>query len=296
MAVPDPPKADEYLQRIGYYRLSAYWFPFRKLTQLQDGSYKLGDDFKAGTEFKHATDLYAFDKSLRLLMLDAIERIEVSVRTEVALAIGRHAPRAHRDPTKVDRKFTTVYPPKPRSMYADWIDKLNDKEATSKEEFADHFRSKYAGERMPIWIAVELLDFGPLSIFLSGMRYSDLQTIQASYGLRPHLIKSWIKSLSAVRNGCAHHSRLWNRPLVHQPALPKAGEIADLDHLLQAPAGNQRLYAALAISRILLRRINPRTEWANRLKALMRTFPTAPNITIADAGFPPGWDQLPLWA
>lgn len=297
MAVPDPDKAEEYLQRIGYYRLSAYWYPFRKLVQLPDGAYKLGDDFKKGTEFRHATDLYAFDKGLRLLVLDAIERIEISVRTEVALTVGRYSPTAHRDLTKVDRRFATIKPPRANSMYSDWINKLNDKEANSKEEFAVHFRSKYPGEQMPVWIAVELLDFGPLSIFLSGMRYGDLQRISASYGVpSPHLVKSWIRSLAAIRNVCAHHSRLWNKPLIDQPALPRAGEIPTLDHIALAPDSNRRLYAALAIVRLLLKRINPRTKWADRLQSHMATFPDAPNVKIADLGFPADWQKLPLWA
>jgi abortive infection bacteriophage resistance protein len=297
MAIPNHAKADEYLRRIGYYRLSAYWYPFRKLVRDDNGSFKLSDEFKEGTEFKHATDLYAFDKGLRLLVLDAIERIEISARTEVALAIGRHAPKAHRDHTKLDNRFISVRPGKLESMYAEWLRKLDSKELTSKEEFAVHFRNKHHGDQMPIWIAVELLDFGPLSIFLSGMRYTDLQVIAASYGIpRQHLVKSWIRSLSAIRNICAHHSRLWNKPLIDQPALPRQGEIEALDHILAIPNGNHRLYAALAIMRLLLKEINPRTKWADRLRDHMDTFPDAPNIKPSDMGFPENWQRLDLWA
>ncbi|MER9159080.1 Abi family protein [Mesorhizobium sp. M0778] len=225
--------------------------------------------------------------------MDAIERIEISVRTEVALAIGRHAPKAHRDPARVDKRFTTIAPPRQQSMYTDWLNKLDGKEADSKEEFAVHFRTKYNGDQMPVWVAVELLDFGPLSIFLSGMKYADLQLIAASYGIRFHLVKSWIRSLSAIRNVCAHHSRLWNKPLIDQPALPSQGEIPVLDHMIAG--GNKRLYAALAIIRLLLKQINPRTKWADRLKAHMATFPAAPNIKVSDMGFPADWEKLPLW-
>lgn len=296
MALPEPTKADEYLRRIGYYRLSAYWYPFRKLISRPDGTFQLSDDFKPGTEFKHATDLYAFDKALRLLTLDVIERIEVSVRTEIALTIGRHHPRAHRDPNHVDGKFKRVSAPNPRSMYAQWLEKLDGKEAHSKEEFAVHFRTKYPGDRMPVWIAVELLDFGPLSIFLSGMTYPDLKLVATSYGIaRPHLLASWIRSVSEIRNICAHHSRLWNKPLIHQPALPQLGEISELDHLVARQNSNRRLYAALALMQHLLRQANPRTKWASRLKAHLATFPQAPNKSVADMGFPDGWENLPLW-
>ncbi|UVK43253.1 Abi family protein [Mesorhizobium sp. AR07] len=144
--------------------------------------------------------------------------------------------------------------------------------------------------------AVELLEFGPLSHFLSGMKYPDLMAISASYGgLRPHLIKSWVRALCGIRNVCAHHSRFWNRPLVDQPSLPRAQEVPHLDHLLGDPDSNKRLYAALAIMQTLLKTVNPRTKWADRLKAHVATFPQSPHITIASAGFPPNWQALPLW-
>src|SRR5690242_9811884 len=85
MQISDKPKALSYLERIGYYRLSAYWYPYRvpKIIRLSDGSTEERGDgtFKTGTEFSQIIDLYVFDKRLRLLMLDALERIEIALRT-----------------------------------------------------------------------------------------------------------------------------------------------------------------------------------------------------------------------
>lgn len=297
MVIPDAAKCEEYLQRIGYYRLSAYWFPFRQLGQKEDGTFFLRNEFKLGTTFKHATDLYAFDKGLRLIILDAIERIEISVRTEVALALSAIAPLAHRDTRNFNNRFSQFAPPKTQSRYQEWLQKLDEKAAYSKEEFAEHFRTKYAGEFMPIWIAVELLDFSPLSISLSQLKHAEQQKISASYGnISFRLIQSWIQALCNVRNICAHHARLWNKPLVNQPAIPRAGEAPSLDHLGGTPDTNKRIYAALAVMRLLLKEINPRTKWAERLKKHVGTFPhEAPNISLSDAGFPDNWDELPLW-
>lgn len=296
MVVTDHEKAAEYLRRIGYYRLSAYWYPFRKRSTLEDGSSQSIDEFKDDTEFKNVTDLYAFDKTLRLIVLDAIERIEVSIRTEVALVIGAHGAFAHREPGNLDGKFVTRVPGKAQSRYEIWLEKIDKRAATSKEEYAAHFRSKYNGTPMPIWVAVELLDFGPLSHFLSGMKYRDLKKVSESYGGIPqHLIKSWVRSLCGVRNVCAHHSRLWNRPLIDQPILPKVGQIPELDHLLETAASNRRLYAALATMRYLLQRVNPRTKWAKRLSDHISTFPESPHINIASTGFPDQWRELDLW-
>lgn len=296
MVINDVPKANEYLSRLGYYRLSAYWYPFRKTGLSPQGQQIVLDDFKLGTEFKWATDLYAFDKALRLQLLDVLERIEVFVRTGIALTIGKHDPWCHRDPARLDRSFVSPNH-HGRTPHTDWISKLDDKEANSKEEFAVHFRSKYAGSQMPIWVAVELLDFGPLSYLLSGLKKPDAAAVARRCNVpRPDLFTSWVRSLSVTRNTCAHHARLWNKPMIDQPRLPPPGMIPLLDHLAGSPHSNRRIYAACAIARYLLLAVNPRTQWSQRLKSHVATFPQNPHVTLTTMGFPPGWEALPLWA
>lgn len=296
MVIDDVPKATEYLSRLGYYRLSAYWYPFRQTTKSANGAVVVLDDFKPGTEFKWATDLYAFDKTLRLQLLDVLERIEVFVRTGVALTVGKHDPWAHREPKLLDRRFTSKNPTSGKVPHTDWLARLDDKAIGSKEEFAGHFRTKYPKSHMPIWIAVELLDFGPLSHFLAGLKWVDTNAIATTCGVpRPDLFASWVRSLSVVRNTCAHHARLWNKPLIDQPKLAAGGAVPLLDHLATAPHTNRRIYAACAIARYLLLAVNPRTQWSQRLKAHMATFPTNPYVTMNTMGFPKGWESLPLW-
>ncbi len=181
-------------------------------------------------------------------------------------------------------------------MYDEWLEKLDDKARTSKEEFAEHFRTKYNQSHMPIWIAVELLDFGPLSHLLSGMKNTDLMKISMSYNLpNPVVLKGWIKSLSFVRNVCAHHSRIWNKALVNQPPMPHAGKIPQIDHIATSPYQSKRIYAALCVLRYLLKSANPRTKWHERLKAVAAAFPASPHISLKTAGFPDNWDALDLW-
>lgn len=149
---------------------------------------------------------------------------------------------------------------------------------------------------MPIWIAVELLDFGPLSFMLSGLRRRDQGDIAQKLGVpRPALLTSWVRSLTFVRNVCAHHARLWNRPLIDQPKLPIMGEIPHLDHVATSPYGNLRIYSACAIARYLLMAVNPRTQWAQRLRDHLTTFPDSPHVSLKTSGFPVDWEKLPLW-
>ena len=66
------------LDHLNYYRLGAYWLPFESSHSTHA--------FKPGTRLEDVLNLYVFDRELRLLVLDAIERVEVSVRT-----VGLHA-------------------------------------------------------------------------------------------------------------------------------------------------------------------------------------------------------------
>ena len=73
MVFDDFGTAEFYLEHLNYYRLSAYWLPF-------EADHKT-HRFQPNTRFERVLNLYVFDRELRLLVLDAIERVEVSVRS-----------------------------------------------------------------------------------------------------------------------------------------------------------------------------------------------------------------------
>ena len=69
--ISDKPKAVRYLECIGYYRLSAYMYPFLKIP-------KDAHQYKKGTTFQQVLNLYRFDKKLRMLLLNEIEKVEIT--------------------------------------------------------------------------------------------------------------------------------------------------------------------------------------------------------------------------
>lgn len=300
MAVANPAKAAAYLERIGYYRLSGYWHPLRQSQVIAAPGGKAAtqvlDTFRPGATFAQAVDLYVFDKHLRLLFLDAIERIEVALRVDIALLLGARNPWAHRNPTLLHGNFARrVNLNTGRTSHQDWLARLDQAASRSKEEFVRHFTSRYSGP-LPIWIAVELWDFGMLSTFLAGMAASDQAAVAAKYGVhRPELLAGWMRAINHVRNICAHHGRLWNRSPADQPKPPKAGEIALLDHLASDPFAQTRLYGVAAPMQYLLRFINPTTSWPDRLRRHLDGFPTAPGVAVGQTAFPAGWEKLLLW-
>ncbi|HEY9550826.1 MAG TPA: Abi family protein [Prevotella sp.] len=68
LVISDEARAERYLEHISYYRFSAYTIPFQ---QLNNPSHH----FKPNTTFDDILNLYIFDRELRLLVLDAIERM-----------------------------------------------------------------------------------------------------------------------------------------------------------------------------------------------------------------------------
>ena len=76
--VEDEDKAECQLMNVSYYRLSAYMFPFKK-----NVGGRIIDEFRYGTKWRDIYRLYVFDRKLRLLVFDAIEKIEVAIRTQM---------------------------------------------------------------------------------------------------------------------------------------------------------------------------------------------------------------------
>ena len=72
LIIPDLARADRYLSFIGYYRLSAYTIPFQHIVATPS---TVLHQFKTNTTFDDVLNLYIFDRELRLLVMDAIERM-----------------------------------------------------------------------------------------------------------------------------------------------------------------------------------------------------------------------------
>lgn len=293
LIVTEPEKALNYLERIGYYRLSGYWYPFRVLS---NADRVILDIFKSEASFQNAVDLYVFDKKLRLLVLDALERIEIALRVDISHTLGEKDPFAHIKPEFLSNNFCSKVNKKTGlTEHAQWLKTHDGLIQRSKEKFIEHNKDKY-GLPLPIWIACEIWDFGTLSKLFSGMKPDDKNTIASKYGVSEgRIFESWLRSLNYLRNVCAHHSRLWNRNIIDQPKLPKAGEVSWVDpfqgeaHLLARP------FLLLCIAKHLLTIINPSSSWGQRLTVLLLEFPDLQHVglNLNGMGAVEGWEQ---WA
>jgi len=298
LAVTDAWRAGRHLQRIGYYRLKDYWFPFRETRTTIDAQgrpvQETLETFRAGTRFEDAVALYVFDKRLRLVMMDVIERIEIALRVDIAHTLGARDLWAHRAPGFLDPK-RSVSPTRTGTRHGDWLARSDAAEARSRAEWVRAYRGSYSSP-LPVVMAVETWEFGTLSHLVGMLHPSDRVSISRKYAIpRPEMLESWMRAIAGVRNTCAHHGRLWNHPLVDQPSLPTAAEMPSLGHLRVYNATQTRLYAVAAVCAHLLSVMQPASQWRTRMRDLWHQFPAIPGINPAQAGFMPTWRTLPLW-
>lgn len=278
MRIADRALALQHLTHISYYRLRAYWLPFEQVAAN-------GDDhvFATGADFATVLAIYDFDRELRLLLIDAIERVEIALRTRLASVLSlRYGPFAHED---------SAYFAKAHVLQQS-REELAKEYARSRETFAEHYRCQYPQlPSPPLWVACELMTLGHLSRWLQNMRIpKDRQTVADAYGLDEKVLVSFAHHLTIVRNHCAHHGRVWNRKLSLKMQIPgkkPAGLSAQFN-----PAQDRRLYNTLTMLAYLMSVISPASTWRQRLKALIHA---TPQIAVVDMGFPAGWEQMAIW-
>lgn len=299
MQITDEPAALSYLERIGYYRLSAYWYPFRIFKYQQNPENQSitiirEDNFLPDTQFLDAVNLYIFDKRLRMLVGDALERIEVALRVDMAYLLGERDLFAHHDINQFHPRFAGQSGKSGQSKFSEWQQKYTGLLGRSKEDFVKHYREKH-GPDLPIWVAIEVWDFGLMSQLFSMMKVSDQERIARKYGVQDwKVFQSWLRSLNYLRNLVAHHSRLWNRNVIDQPKLSAAGVIPWCDSFIGKADLQAKPFLLLAICRHMVKVVCPGTQWPERIKKHLNHFPdqySSCKRSILDMGVPDTWED-----
>jgi abortive infection bacteriophage resistance protein len=296
LQVDDTQAALDYLERLGYYRLSGYWYPLRAIdpvASLAHGKAVRLDDFMPGCRFEDVVRLYVFDKKLRLLALDALERIEMAVRVDVAHLLGKNDPCAHEKAECLHGNFTKQQlktgPDAGKTQHQVWLAKYQAlMHRARKEPFVAHHQQHYGA--LPIWAAIEVWDFGLLSKLFAGMKHADQQTIANLYGAPSgRAFAQWLRSLNFIRNVSAHHSRLWNINVLELSSVPNSWPVT---------LNKAKPLFYFCLMQQLLTVICPNSSWGQRFKILLtQEFPRVNNqaISLLDMGAFDGWEKWNLW-
>lgn len=306
LIIQNEQKAYCFLQVVSFFRLTPYMRPFQLSEDIEHG-------FKPGARLQELTRLYDFDRRLRLLVMDALERIEVAARTAISNHMGpEYGTHWYIDPSCFTRKYRhqglldSIRSRQEKARVDHMrecarIDKSkapDDRKAhlkrlRAKESYARHYVLTYTDpDVMPAWAAMEEITLGELSHLFKGLaRDADKKAIARRLAMPAPLMQSWLHTLTTIRNICAHHARLWNRELGIRPELPRKVNFLWPQHL-QQPGQHARMFSILSILNLLMRQVSPNTSWDRRLHELLAEFP---EISLAAMGFPADWQADPFW-
>lgn len=289
MIIRDPLRAQRKLTQVGYYRLSGYWNTSQKYKFLAPKQKQIFSEFQDNTTFESIFNFYLFDKSLRLELTCALERIEVYLRTIIAHELGRIDPMAHKDKKNFSR-FSTNAALSGKNGLSDfdlWHVKHEELLKNSREEsILSHLNND---KPIPLWVASEAWSFGTLSKLYSMLNGTNQQRICDRIGLDSRVIlDNWLINFTGIRNRCAHHSRLCNRPNIRTLIIPKNGYF----NLLNLSENEKnKLYGFICVVWFLVKKIGPSSKWINRIADIIDNKPHVTGFNfksmgIGDDGFP----------
>ena len=269
--------AAKVLSVISYFRFSNYLRPYE--------ADKTKHIFKPGKLFGDAVKLYYFDKSLRGIIFSAIQFVEIALRTSIIQNFSmKHGPFWFMDASLF----------KNTQIYNECVNSIQAELSRTKEDFIQEHFAKYDSPNMPpAWKTLEVISFGTLGKLFSNFKDNTVKkTVARGFNVPQHVyLESWIASLAALRNCCAHHARVWNRVYPIKPQLPKSKMMRsswiDISNIFP-----NRLYAILCCLLYWTNNISSDNSFKTDIVGLLLKNPM---VDVAAMGFPRGWDEEPLW-
>lgn len=277
MLIRNEQEASALLKHISYYRLKGYWWDMQ--------SDKINHIFNPNSYFENVIERYNFDRELRLVLFDAIEIIEIALRTKMVYHLSqKYGGLWYLNPTIVENK----------EMHARQLEELKMEFARSGEIFAKEFRIKHPDENPDAWIILEVATLGTLSKIYKNIKHQLPQKaiIANEMGLNLHSeLSSWLESISYLRNIIAHHSRIWSRNMVKRPVAPLNPRSQWLQNGITEAQEKKPFYVITAML-YLCNEIYPDHKIKNKILTL---FEQSPNIPIYKIGFFNNWQKEAIW-
>lgn len=263
----------DYLRGVGAYRLKGYWH------HLVDAS---SQRFPSGSSFGQIIDRCEFDRELRAATAAAIDRLEVAIRTAIADALSlKHSPYWFLLPG--------IFKPTRDWGMGHLIRKIEEEVRRAEgKRFVEHYLAKYDEPYLPpSWAVAECVSFGLWSRTYSILRdVNDKKAISRRFAIdEPDVFKSWIHSLTVVRNLAAHHGQILRVKLGVAPANYKKAGIKFRDQ--------KSFFATATVIQYLLRQTRLPNTWVEDLEAIFSKYPS---VSSSELGFPATWRSEPGWS
>ena len=207
----DVDKAKEILLDVGYYRIGFYSFPFEiSFPELENRTHQVNE----GTTFKGIYDLYEFDTKLRRLLLNALERIEVNIRTQITYIVSNFY------------KSSPTWFADSNLMNSDFVDTFEDKvyKTLRDNPIIKRHHNKYINDKYaPAWKSIEFMTLGNLTSLYRAIKDESLKLeIAKRYGCTIRVFINYLETIRVIRNKCAHGNCIYNtevaKGIVTKPA------------------------------------------------------------------------------
>lgn len=274
LIIVDDQTAKNYLKNISYFRLQGYWWEFQ--TDKKDHK------FIEGTNFNDVINLYTFDRKLRLLLFDVLERIEIALRTKLV-----YYPSIELGQWWFEEKDNFHS----EDYFKESIGEIEKELSRTKEVFIQkHYENYGTKHRPPAYKTLEIISFGCLSKLYSNLKNEIIakDRIAVEFDLpNANFLRSWLQSFNTVRNFIAHHSRLWNRKLHFAPKILGKPN----SDFISKPDDERSMYYVISCSLYVLNKVSPGHSLKEKMKGLLLNH----NINLEEMGFPDDWETQPLW-
>jgi abortive infection bacteriophage resistance protein len=305
MVISNGSKAKRIIEMENYYNLIN---GYKRL--FLDTSY-LGPDeaYLPGTRFEEVYALYLFDRELRNLFMRYILEIENNVKSVLAHDFsGKYG---HDNYLKVSN-FDTSVKRWEKKTTAQKIGDVSDLISNLQHETARHLSknnpmiSHYMLEYgyVPLWVLVNTLTLGTISIFYSYLSQKDQNDIGRHFMLKPEEMNSFLQVLTIYRNACAHDERLYNLKALRRSMKPNSITTMPIHQKMNIPVnagnnpecGKNDLFAIVIIFKTMLSKTSF-SKFYRTLKHQMDSLGSSlSTISLSNVekemGFPINWTDI----
>lgn len=151
--INDKIKAEFFLNNNNYYRLAPYWKHLEK-----NKSHELKNEIM----LEDIIDIYNADIVIRQILIQAIEKIEISFKTQLAYTLSnKYGPHFHLD-KNIFLSAYSVLPFNSPPNYITTYDYLLKEYSKIPADVKTHYKSVYQEELPPIWVIIEFFSFGTI--------------------------------------------------------------------------------------------------------------------------------------
>lgn len=288
MRFKDETIAASYLTNISYYRLKGYWWDMQ--TDFKQHT------LKPDTWFEDIIDRYNFDRHLRLILFDAIERIEIALRTKLIYHFSvSYGGLWYLDSNLFENKTIRLNDGTVKSVHQNILDELQKEFSRSQEIFIQDHRNRFPHRDADAWKTLEVASLGTLSKLYKTLKHQlpEKATIANEMGLNLHSeLSSWLEALTYVRNIVAHHSRLWSRNMVKRPVEKLNNPVGKWFSNPLLPVQVKKPFLIISCMVYLCNEITPNNQIKSKIHELIKSNPSIP---IYKLGFMNNWHKEPLW-